>query len=40
MKNAWTNGNEYVFSDQADFNPNIEATRTGSRWIAGPDAEP
>ncbi len=23
MKNAWTNGNEYVFSDQADFNPNI-----------------
>jgi hypothetical protein len=23
MSNAWTNGNEYVFSDKADFNPNI-----------------
>jgi hypothetical protein len=23
MSNAWTNGNEYIFSDQAGYNPNI-----------------
>jgi hypothetical protein len=23
MSNAWTTGNEYIFSDQAGYNPNI-----------------
>lgn len=27
MQNAWTDGREYIFSDQADFNPNIGSTR-------------
>jgi hypothetical protein len=22
-ENAWTNGNEYIFSDSANFNPNV-----------------
>ena len=26
-ENAWTNGNEYVFSDTASFNPNIGSTQ-------------
>ena len=33
--NAWTNGSEYIFSDDAGFNPNIgskqEWTRMGSK---------
>ncbi|MEW6721108.1 MAG: hypothetical protein AB1346_11720 [Thermodesulfobacteriota bacterium] len=31
MRNAWTDGSEYVFSDQSDFNPNVGSNKNWQR---------
>lgn len=36
MRNAWTNGSEYVFSEESDFNPNIGSNQNWERMERRP----